>query len=439
MLPAGSWGWCWERSPWQFVLDGLRQAVRASADGARQVRRKARSQTSWPRRSPRRSKRVGARSAERGTKAPSAARFSSSGVAIRVESISSAYGCQSVARRKHAAVREAAHRQVDERTLDQTPLVVALSSARDPETAPGSRARSAGRSAARRPRPRRDRMTRTFASPRSSSPSSSRPTPGAMDLDAQEIPPGMRGREATAGSRRCRSRSRWCTGRRARTAAWVSSGCVPNATPYFGHSEGECTLLRCRDPARRGSRRSGSSVGCSVRGHLLSGSYSVAGASPARPGRDGRAPARSWYKRARCGSGPRHRGSQAMSRVVVGRHHRPGGLRAGVAFAQERAHAEEASHAVEQSARAGEQPGAGLYERLCRIDIRGEKKDQWMRLPNAESSVTQHRLKRRRQVLRLHRHRRHADHPRRRGQADRQHGLHRLRATRSQGQRRAGR
>ena len=55
----------------------------------------------------------------------------------------------------------------------------------------------------------------------------------------------------------------------------------------------------------------------------------------------------------------------------------------GVAFAQERAHAEEASHAVEQSARAGEQPGAALYERLCRIDIRGEKKDQWMRLPNA--------------------------------------------------------
>jgi carboxypeptidase C (cathepsin A) len=64
----------------------------------------------------------------------------------------------------------------------------------------------------------------------------------------------------------------------------------------------------------------------------------------------------------------------------------------GVAFAQERPHAEEASHAVEQSARAGEQPGAALYERLCRIDIRGEKKDQWMQLPNAESSVTQHRL-----------------------------------------------
>ena len=27
---------------------------------------------------------------------------------------------------------------------------------------------------------------------------------------------------------------------------------------------------------------------------------------------------------------------------------------------------------------------------LCRIDIKGDKKDQWMRLPKAESSVTQH-------------------------------------------------
>ena len=66
----------------------------------------------------------------------------------------------------------------------------------------------------------------------------------------------------------------------------------------------------------------------------------------------------------------------------------------GAAFAQQRARAQEPSHAVEQPGRAGEQPGpaAAVNARLCRIDIRGEKKDQWMRLPNAESSVTQHRL-----------------------------------------------
>ncbi len=66
----------------------------------------------------------------------------------------------------------------------------------------------------------------------------------------------------------------------------------------------------------------------------------------------------------------------------------------GAAFAQQRARAQEPSHAVEQPGRAGEQPGpaAAVNARQCRIDIRGEKKDQWMRLPNAESSVTQHRL-----------------------------------------------
>src|SRR2546429_235885 len=68
------------------------------------------------------------------------------------------------------------------------------------------------------------------------------------------------------------------------------------------------------------------------------------------------------------------------------------GCRAGLA--QERPRAEEPSHAIEQGARAGEQPGpaAGLTSQLCRIDIKGDKKDQWMRLPKAESSVTQHRL-----------------------------------------------
>ena len=76
---------------------GARRAVRArrAARGLRsqlkpQVRRKARSHTSCPRRSPRRSKRVRSRSAGRGTKRPSLARFSSPGIAPRVSSISSA-------------------------------------------------------------------------------------------------------------------------------------------------------------------------------------------------------------------------------------------------------------------------------------------------------------------------------------------------------------
>ena len=53
-------------------------------------------------------------------------------------------------------------------------------------------------------------------------------------------------------------------------------------------------------------------------------------------------------------------------------------------------------------------PAAAQLSALCRIDIKGDKKEQWMRLPKAESSVTQHHF-RRRQGLRLHRHRRHHD------------------------------
>jgi carboxypeptidase C (cathepsin A) len=37
-------------------------------------------------------------------------------------------------------------------------------------------------------------------------------------------------------------------------------------------------------------------------------------------------------------------------------------------------------------------PTVALESQLCRIDIRGDKKEQWMRLPKAEASVTSHRL-----------------------------------------------
>ena len=37
-------------------------------------------------------------------------------------------------------------------------------------------------------------------------------------------------------------------------------------------------------------------------------------------------------------------------------------------------------------------PSPAQISQLCRIDIKGDKKDQWMRLPTAQTSVTQHRL-----------------------------------------------
>ena len=65
------------------------------------------------------------------------------------------------------------------------------------------------------------------------------------------------------------------------------------------------------------------------------------------------------------------------------------------AGAQEPPRAEGATEAAKpQPARAPEPPSAQavLLGQLCKIDIKGEKKDQWMRLPKAESSVTQHHL-----------------------------------------------
>lgn len=68
---------------------------------------------------------------------------------------------------------------------------------------------------------------------------------------------------------------------------------------------------------------------------------------------------------------------------------------AAAAGAQEPPRAEGATEAAKpQPARAPEPPSAQavLLGQLCKIDIKGEKKDQWMRLPKAESSVTQHHL-----------------------------------------------
>ena len=68
---------------------------------------------------------------------------------------------------------------------------------------------------------------------------------------------------------------------------------------------------------------------------------------------------------------------------------------AAAAGAQEPPRAEGATEAAKpQPARAPEPPSAQavVLGQLCKIDIKGEKKDQWMRLPKAESSVTQHHL-----------------------------------------------
>ena len=65
------------------------------------------------------------------------------------------------------------------------------------------------------------------------------------------------------------------------------------------------------------------------------------------------------------------------------------------AGAQEPPRAEGATEAAKpQPAHAPEPPSAQavLLGQLCKIDIKGEKKDQWMRSPKAESSVTQHHL-----------------------------------------------
>jgi carboxypeptidase C (cathepsin A) len=62
------------------------------------------------------------------------------------------------------------------------------------------------------------------------------------------------------------------------------------------------------------------------------------------------------------------------------------------------AYAQEPSRGADGPAGAGAQPGGqsgpspAAVMQLCKIDLKGDKKDQWMRLPKAEQSVTQHRL-----------------------------------------------
>jgi len=61
------------------------------------------------------------------------------------------------------------------------------------------------------------------------------------------------------------------------------------------------------------------------------------------------------------------------------------------AYAQESTPAEGGAKAP-ASAGGKAAPSPAQVSQLCRIDIKGDKKDQWMRLPTAQASVTQHRL-----------------------------------------------
>ncbi len=65
-------------------------------------------------------------------------------------------------------------------------------------------------------------------------------------------------------------------------------------------------------------------------------------------------------------------------------------LLAATAYPQEPSHPDESAHPTAHPAQTGPTPAE--VSQLCRIDIRGDKKEQWMRLPKAESSVTQHHL-----------------------------------------------
>ncbi len=60
------------------------------------------------------------------------------------------------------------------------------------------------------------------------------------------------------------------------------------------------------------------------------------------------------------------------------------------AHAQEMASADPAAAGAQPAGKAA--PSPAQLSQLCRIDIKGDKKEQWMRLPTAQTSVSQHRF-----------------------------------------------
>src|SRR2546429_442891 len=229
-------------------------------------------------------------------------------------------------------------------------------------------------------------MTRTLASWRSSSPRSSRPIPGRCT----SIPRKSRAGGAEASERRFSPLPKpisIVSGASRPNSALGSSGCVAKATPYFGHSTSSArSCAAVIRPLRVTKERI--ERGCSVWLMRSCGCYCVfeaihasdhgisAGGAGAVRGSLGEAHMSNW----------RSAGIIALAGVLNW---------AVAAGAQEPPRAEGATEAAKpQPARAPEPPSAQavLLGQLCKIDIKGEKKDQWMRLPKAESSVTQHHL-----------------------------------------------
>src|SRR5213082_578957 len=229
-------------------------------------------------------------------------------------------------------------------------------------------------------------MTRTLASWRPSSPRSSRPIPGRCT----SIPRKSRAGCAEASARRFSPLPKpisivsWAS---RPNSALGSSGCVAKATPYFGHSTSSArSCAAVIRPLRVTKERI--ERGCSVWLMRSCGCYCV---FEARHARDHGISARG-AGAAQGSLGEAHMSNWWSAGIIA----LAGALNwAAAAGAQEPPRAEGATEAAKpQPARAPEPPSAQavLLGQLCKIDIKGEKKDQWMRLPKAESSVTQHHL-----------------------------------------------
>src|SRR5216110_48357 len=229
-------------------------------------------------------------------------------------------------------------------------------------------------------------MTRTLASWRSSSPRSSRPIPGRCT----SIPRKSRAGCAEASARRFSPLPKpisIVSGAARPNSALGSSGCVAKAAPYFGHSTSSArSCAAVIRPLRVTKERI--ERGCSVWLMRSCGCYCV---FEARHARDHGISARG-AGAAQGSLGEAHMSNWRSAGIIA----LAGALNWAVAAgAQESPRAEGATEAAKpQPARAPEPASAQavLLGQLCKIDIKGEKKDQWMRLPKAESSVTQHHL-----------------------------------------------
>src|SRR6267378_3316167 len=274
MLPAGSWEWCWARSPCSSCstdcarrstsTEGARTAVSGSPEGqvphfvAQTLAALLEARGHAFRRPPDESA-VGREILEARRCSQCREHLERVRLPVRGEA-------------QHAAVREAAHRQVDERTLDQTPLVVAL-------LRPGIRKQHQDLVHAVRgdlPLEDLDRVVTDDAHVREPpllEPEQQPADPGAMDLDTQEIPPGMRGRERQQVLAVAEADLDGARGVAPEQRLGLEP-LGPERDAVLRPQRAQCTLLRRRDPAAAG-HEGADRAWVFGRGHLLDGSYSV--------------------------------------------------------------------------------------------------------------------------------------------------------------------